>query len=113
MRHVDVIRSNLYVFLFRTPQYSLQKRLQLDTLRTDNTDHVNIVIFMKHVYVQYAAEPNLHTYTYEMPFWGFEVVSALLLQSKSSRMRRRAICVVTLHCLSLALPNYENKDSAR
>ena len=59
LRQVDVIRTNFYVFLFRTPQFSLQKRLQLDILRTADINHVNMVLFMKHVCVQYAAEPNL------------------------------------------------------
>ena len=62
LRQVDVIRTNFYVFLFRTPQFSLQKRLQMDILRTANINHVNMVLFMKHVCVQYAAEPNLHIY---------------------------------------------------
>ncbi len=59
LRQVDVIRTNFYVFLFRTPQFSLQKRLQLYILRTADINPVNMVLFMKHVCVQYAAEPNL------------------------------------------------------
>jgi hypothetical protein len=43
-------------------KHSLQKRLQLDILQTHNINLVNIVMFIKHVYVQCAAEPNLHTY---------------------------------------------------
>jgi len=90
LRHVDVIRSNFYAFSFRTPY-------------TDNTNCVNIVMFIKHVYMQYAAEHNLHTnmhaymnahtyvhkyiihththtYMYKISFGGFEVLSAELLQ---------------------------------
>jgi hypothetical protein len=38
------------------------------------------MMFIEHVYVQYAAEAYLHTYKYEISFGEFEVLSAVLLQ---------------------------------
>ena len=54
-------------------------------------------MFIEHVYVQCAAETNLHTYIYEMSFGEFEVLSAVLLQFP---VRTPATGAVKSHCCS-------------
>ena len=56
LRHVGGIRSNFYVFLFRTPHTVCRNDCNL-TFHEQTA--LNIVMFIKHVYVQYAAESNM------------------------------------------------------
>jgi len=57
------------VFLFRTSYIVCRNDCNL-TFYEHRINRVYIVMFIKHVYAQYAAEPNLHTIIYEISFEG-------------------------------------------